>query len=112
MDYYARIKARGYDFLCVKFRHATRIYLAINEDGELRKVPVLGHKTSSKGKQLFYFSECSNGQGGEIELQRCKLYSGAYKALKELHQGLDDLVENNNKYVDALEKDLRGKYLP
>ncbi|MBX8612581.1 hypothetical protein K5D50_10665 [Pseudomonas cichorii] len=112
MDYYAKIKARGYDFISLKFSHATRIYLAISRNGELQKVPILGQKTGGKGKQLYYFAECSNGQGAEIELQRCKLYSGAYKALRELHQGIDDLVENNHKHVDALEKDLRGRYLP
>lgn len=112
MDYYAKIKARGYGFISVKFSHATRIYLAISRDGELQKIPVLGKKTSGKGKQLYYFAECSSGQGAEIELQRCRLYSGAYKALKELYDGLDGLVRDNNRYVDSLENDLREKYLP
>lgn len=112
MDYYAKVKARAYDFISVKFSHATRIYLAIRRNGELQKVPILGQKTSGKGKQLYYFAECSNGQGAEIELQRCKLYSGAYKALRELYEGLDELVIDNNAYVEMLEVNLKGMYLP
>lgn len=112
MDYYAKIKARGYGFISVKFSHATRIYLAISRDGELQKIPVLGKKTSGKGKQLYYSAECSSGQGAEVELQRCRLYSGAYKALRQLYEGLDELIASNNGYVSVLESRLKGMYLP
>lgn len=111
MDYYARLKLEGYDFERVKVGSKTRIYLLINVDGEFFRIPIFG-KTKG-GKPVFYSSEFSSSEGALVELQCCKLYSKAYKAMKALYEGLDDLIRENDEYIEreiSKSNELRKSY--
>lgn len=111
MDYYARLKSQDFDFERVKVGSKTRIYLLIKAGDKFSRIPVLG-KTKG-GKPVFYSSEFQSSEGALVELQCCKLYSKAYKAMKALYEGLDDLIKENDEYIEreiSKSNELRKSY--